>query len=114
MDRLLPDDAEHVAIMAEEADALPDEHLRIPTADRADVREPLVVDVLHDEPDLVDVTIEHDGRRAFGIDLGEAVAGDVTPDFRGEGLRLFAPYAGGNGLESGWPRGIEQTLEERE
>ena len=35
VDRLLADDTEHVAAAAEEADALADEHLRIPSADRA-------------------------------------------------------------------------------
>src|SRR5688572_28882424 len=114
MNRLLPDDAEDVALASKEADALPHQHLRIPPPDRSDVRETLVVDVLHDEADLVDVTIEHDRGRTLGVDLGEAVPGDVTADFRREGLRLFAPYARRNGLETGWPRGIEQALEERE
>ena len=49
VDRLLADDAEDVAAAAEEADALADEHLRIPAADRRRIDEAVVVDVLDDE-----------------------------------------------------------------
>src|SRR5687767_227339 len=99
MDWLLSDDAEHIAIPSDKPDSLRDKHLWIPAANRRDVGEPLVVDVSHDDADLVDVTREHDRRRALGIHLGDAVAGDITAHFR-ESRGFFAPDLRGCRLES--------------
>src|SRR5207248_3102214 len=62
MNRLLADHAHDVAVATHEADALAHENLRVPAADGGRVDEALIVDVLHDQPDLVDVAVEHDGR----------------------------------------------------
>src|SRR5689334_17410971 len=97
MDGLLADDAEDVAAAPEKADALPDEDLRIPPTNRRRIHEAVVVDVLDDEADLVDVTVEHDGRRAARVDLRHAVAGDVRRYALSEARCFLAPDA------SGWP-----------
>ena len=44
--------------------------------------------------------------------VGEAVAGDVAAHFFRESLRFLAPHTGGDGLEPGGARGVEQALEE--
>jgi hypothetical protein len=114
VNRLLADHTDDVAVTAHEPDALSDEHLRVPAADRRRVDETLVVDVLHDQPDLVDVAIEHDRRRSARVDLCHGVAGDVAGDLISERRRFFAPNAGGWRLEAGWSRRIEQTFQKRQ
>jgi hypothetical protein len=114
MDRLLADDAVDVALVRDEADALGDENLRIPAADRRDVDEALVVDVLDDEADLVDVAVEHDRRRPCRIDDGDTVAGDIATHFGRERTGLIAPDSRGCGLEARRSRRVEQTPEKDE
>ena len=62
MNRLLAHDTDDVTATTEKTDALTDEHLRIPAANRRDVNESVVVDVLNDETDLIEVAVEHDRR----------------------------------------------------
>ena len=114
MNRLLADDPQHVPLIAEEADALRDEHLGIPSTDRRDVDEAVIVDVLHDHTDLIDVAVEHDRRVPAGVDLRHAVPGDVDRDFLGERLRLGAPDARRDCFEARGGGSVEQTLEEAE
>jgi hypothetical protein len=52
---LLGDDAGDAAVTRDELDALAAQHLRPPAADPAEVEEPLLVDVRHDQANLVDV-----------------------------------------------------------
>src|SRR6185503_15286092 len=101
-----------VAAAAEEADALSDENLRIPSADRRHVDETLVVDVLHDEPDLVEMAVEHDGRRPLGVHLRHAVAGDVATNILRESRCFFPPHATGGGFITRRSWRIEQALQE--
>jgi hypothetical protein len=104
VDRLLADHAVDVAALAEEAQPLPHEHLRVPPADRADVDEPLGVDVRDDDADLVDVTGEHHRGPARGaLDRGQRIARDVAADAREAG-RLLAPHACRRRLEPGRAR----------
>src|SRR5262249_32690113 len=60
---LLAYDTKHVAVPADEADSLPDEDLRIPSADWRDEDVAVFVDVGDDHTDLIDVPREHDRRR---------------------------------------------------
>src|SRR6185437_13607621 len=110
MDRLFPHDAEHIALGAGKSNALADEHLHVPTADRRDVDVPIVVHVLHDDADLIDVACEHDGRAAAAFDGRHAVAVDVAP-YGGEARRFLAPEAGGCRLEARRAGRIQQALE---
>jgi hypothetical protein len=96
----LADDAEDVAAPPDESDSLADEDLRVPTADRRRINESVVIDVLNDQPDLVDVPIEHDRWRSAGVDLGHAVARDVRRDAFGKARCFFAPDARGRSFES--------------
>jgi len=59
VDRLLADDTDDVARTPKKANALADENLWIPPANRRDVDEPVVVDVLNNQPDFIE-----NGRRA--------------------------------------------------
>src|SRR4051812_3590906 len=113
VDRLFADDAEDVALPADEAESLPDENLRIPAPDRLNVAVSLIIDVADDDSDFIDVSGEHDGRRTAAIHFRETVARDITAYFR-ELLCLIAPHFCGRRLETGWARGIEQLLQETE
>src|SRR2546427_5823039 len=77
MHGLLADHAAHGLLRAEDHDALAHEHLRVPAADRGEVEVPLVVDVRYLEPDLVDVTRQHQPRPALGVERRDRVAVDV-------------------------------------
>src|SRR5687767_15625752 len=111
MYRLLADHAEHLAVPADEAQPLPDQHLGIPAADRLDVGVALVVDVRDDHADLVDVAGQHDRRFALSVHFSDAIAGDIAANFC-ELARLVAPDLGWSGLEAGWSGRIEQRSEE--
>ena len=63
VDRLAGDDAQHRALRAPDGQPLADEDLRVPAADGRDVDEAVVVDVLHDQADLVAVPGQHDPQR---------------------------------------------------
>jgi hypothetical protein len=62
MDRLLANNTDDVTAATEKTYALAHEHLWVPTADGRDVDEAVVVNVLNDQPNLVEVTVEHDRR----------------------------------------------------
>jgi len=113
MDRLFSHDAEHLTFAADEAETLPDQHLRIPAANRLDVGVALVVDVIDDDADLIDVAGQHDYRLAAAIHLCQAVAGDVATHLR-EFLCVVAPQLRGRGLEAGRTRRIEEFLQKAE
>src|SRR3954465_6093155 len=113
MDGLLADDPESVAFLADEPDALANQYLRVPSADRLDVRVALIVDVVDDDADLVDVAGEHDRRSTRSADFGEAVTGDVAAD-GGKLSGVLAPDLGGGALETGGPWCIEEFLKEAE
>jgi hypothetical protein len=113
MNRLLAHDAKHVAMASEEPRPLPDEHLGIPPPDPTHVQVALVIDVVHDQPDLIDVTGQHDHRRPAGIDRGQTVPRHVAPHV-GERMGVIAPDPRRPTLESRGPRRIQQTLEKRD
>src|SRR6185436_3558793 len=94
VDRLAAHDANDVPAFRQKPDSLADEHLRVPAADRRDVHETLVVDVLDDDADFVDVSVEQDGGAARWVHFGDAVARDVRPNILGKLLGLGAPHAG--------------------
>ena len=96
---------------------LADQHLRVPAAERPDAQEPVVVGVLaldvgDDQPDLVQVPEQQDGRPGLGPDAGERVAEDVAGDAR-EGARVPAPHGRRRLLVTGGCRGPQQLVEER-
>jgi hypothetical protein len=66
VDRLAADDAGHGSVVRVEQHALADQYLRIPTADFAKPQISLIVDVGHDQADLVDVT-DHEQARRRGL-----------------------------------------------
>jgi hypothetical protein len=110
VDRLATNHAEHVAFASRETDTLTDQDLRIPAADRADPHETLVVDPGDDDPDLVDVSGEHDGDGCALVGDGDTVAGDIARDV-GHLACLIAPDGGRLGLEATGPGRIEKLFE---
>src|SRR5690349_23086547 len=99
MDWFLADDAEHVTVAPAEADALADQYLWIPAADRLNVSVAFVVDVVDDDADFVDVAGEHDRRFTVTVDFGQTVARDVATHLR-KFFGLFTPDLGGRCFET--------------
>src|SRR6185437_5755174 len=97
----------------EKADALRDQHLRVPAANGRDVRVAVIVDVLHDDADLVDVPRDHDRRTAVTIHTGHAVAVHVAAHLR-EWCGLVPPHLRWCGLETRGTGRVEQTLQKRD
>ena len=71
----------------------------------------VVVDMLDDESDLIDMTVEHDRRTTLRIDFSHAVAGHVRGDDVGEGAGLLTPDSRGRTFVAGWPGCVEKALE---
>ena len=82
VDRLAPDNARHQAVPSPHLDPLPDQDLRIPTADRSEPEEALLVDVGDDEADLVDVA-DHGEQGSVLAEAGDRGAEPVGGE-RGE------------------------------
>jgi hypothetical protein len=114
MDGLATNDTDDVSSVRDETNPLSDQHLGIPSADRRDVHKAVVIDVLHDDADLIDVSVDEDRRLAVGIDLRVAVPGDVDRDIVRELLRLRAPAPSGERLEARGSWRIEEALEKRD
>ena len=74
----------HRAVRGPHRDILPNELLGIPTTDRLEVQEAVVVDVRHEQPKLVTVPGEHDPDVASGIAARDHIAVEVGRDFAGE------------------------------
>jgi hypothetical protein len=91
---------------------LPDEDVHVPATDRRDVHEAVIVDVLHDDADLVDVTIQQDRGAPAWIDLGHAVARNVGYDIVRKGFGLRTPHPTRQGLESRRPGGVQEAFKE--
>ncbi len=113
VNRLLSHHAENIAVTAEEPDPLRNENLRVPSANRRDVRVSLVVNVSDDHANLVDVAGQHDCRSATGVHFGDAVSGDVG-SHRGELRGLFPPHLCRCRFESGRAGRVEELMQKLE
>ena len=100
MDRLLADHTGHFAVLAQDRDALTDEHLRVPPADRGDVHEAIIIDVCDLQADFIDVSCEHDSRTSRWVHHRERVARDVRVYAVRKGLGVLAPDASCADLEA--------------
>src|SRR5690606_29903649 len=92
-------------------DPLADQDLGVPTADPTEIEEAVFVDMGHHQADLVDVTREHDPRRAAGVERRAGVATDTDRDLVREPLRLGTPDPRRRRLEAARPRGVQQLLQ---
>ena len=85
MDRFLGDHAVQRAGLGPHGHPLPDQYLGVPAADGLNVKKPVFVDVLHDQPDLVAVSGQHDTQRGVaGFFRHNHVAVQVGADLVGE------------------------------
>jgi len=100
----------HRTFAAQDQDALPDEHLRIPASDSAEVEKAFLVDVGDLETDFVDMAGEHHPRFSLWVQDGHRVAMHVGADVVGEASDLFAPNAARRLLKTRRPRRVEQLL----
>ena len=66
VDRLLADHARDRPVARDHLEPLADEHDRVPAADRGEPQVAVVVDVVDDQPDLVDVADDRDHRAVAG------------------------------------------------
>ena len=90
MDRLASDHPGEWAVFGPHRDALPDEDLRVPAADRSGIKIAIVVDVLDDHADLVAVTGHHDLDRRVGVFDCHDIAVDVGADLVGKRFGILA------------------------
>ena len=90
MDGLSGDDAEDRPVGGPNGHPLADEDFGVPAADGLNVEEALVVDVLHDQPDLVAVAGQHYAQRGIGVLHHDHVAVQVGVDLVGKILDVIA------------------------
>src|SRR5213080_26795 len=102
VNRLLADDTDDVTTASEKANALADQNLWVPATDRRDVNESVVVDVLNDQPNFVEMTVEHDRRRTLGVHFRHAIASDVGAHMLRESRCLLSPDAARRRLVARW------------
>ncbi len=92
---------------------LAEQDLHVPSAYRVDSKKPHAVNVPHDQPDLVAMSIQHDGRSTFGIDrcMNAAVdiRGDTCRKFRSKTPHHFLDLL----LSAGSSRSLKQFLQKR-
>ena len=104
-----PDDAEDRAILRDDLDALPGEHLIVPAADGAEGERAVAIDVRDEQADLVDMPGDQHARpRRVRIEARDAVAADVRPHLGGIRARVLPPDPRGGRLVPGRPRRLQQ------
>ena len=92
MGRLRAGDAGDGALRAVDREVLVDDHARVVVADGRDADEPLVLDVLDDEPELVHVRAQHHSRRT----VAAAPREEVVPERVGVVLVVVAVELAGD------------------
>ena len=111
VDRLLADHAGHRPVARGDLDPLADEDHGVPAADAGEPEEAVVVDVVDDQPDLVDVADDRQGAAVAGAGhLGDGRADGVAGDL-GEGAGGLAEDGGGRLLVPRGAGGGEQLQE---
>src|SRR5256885_12912305 len=108
MDRFLADHAVNGTLTAENQHPLPDEDLRIPAADSAEIKEAVFVDVGNLNADFIDVPGEHYPRFPLSIQGRHRISVHVDPHVIGELPDLLPPDSTGCLLEPRRPRRIEE------
>ena len=115
VDRLLANHADQLASLAKQADALPDQHLRVPAAHAGKGQKAIVVDIRHSDADLVDVAGQQHARRALlAFQHRKGVAAYIRPDAVGEAAGVAAPQTRGGGLVAGGAGRSQQLPQEIE
>jgi hypothetical protein len=94
MSRFSANYAEHIASSSRDSDSLADDDSIVPSANLIEPKEALIVDVGDHQPDLVDVTLDHDFRTSFVLHAGKGVAEHITKDLVGESRCFFPPNSG--------------------
>ena len=91
---------------------LAEQDLHVPAADRLDVEEAVVVDVLHHQGDLIAVPGQHDARPAApGLTHGDDVAVPIGADLVGERPGPGADHVLDGVLEAGRAGRLQQVFE---
>ena len=112
VDRLLADHARDAPGARRDRYALADEDDRVPAADAGEPQEPVVVDVVDDQADLVDVPDDRDRPAAAGPGHARDGGADGVVGDLGEGGRGLAEHGRGRLLVARRP-GRGQELVER-
>ena len=87
---LAGDDGRHGTVRGVDGHSLADKLLRVPAADRVRVDESVVVDVRHDEADLIGVAGVHHAQRRIGVATGDNIAVQIGADIVGETGHVLA------------------------
>ena len=107
-------DSDDRPLLRPNSQILTEQNLYVPAADRLNVEEAVVVDVLHHQADLVAVAGKHDARLAArmhdGHDIAVAVGADLVRVFScpGSDHVLNRPF------ETGRTRSLKKLVEERQ
>src|SRR3954471_4678559 len=97
MRRLLPNNTNHVAVWAQNAQSLPDDDLFIPPTQRREPEHPFRVDMGDDEADLVDMPGQDDSRNVLracpGTDSSVRISDNIMRHFVGKRASFLSPDA---------------------
>jgi hypothetical protein len=105
------DDAHNGAFSRPDGQVLPQQDLNIPAADRLDIEEAILVDVLHHQADLIAVAGEHDARLAARVQDRKDVAVAVRAHFIRIGTGPGADHLLHGTFEAGRAGGLEKIFE---
>ena len=103
--------AKNVPVVSGDADALSDQYLGIPTADRIEPEVSLGIDVGDQQSDFVDVPFNHDNRRTLCLQPGVRIAEHIVGYFAGERFGMLSPNACGGRFVTGWARQIDEPAQ---
>ncbi len=110
--RLGADDANHIALAGLDDHALPEQHLVEPAAQRQELDEAILGDVLDHEADLVHVPGEHHPRRFGRARLVADHAADLILGERAQRFQVFTHHGPDRGFISGHARRFGQFFQE--
>jgi hypothetical protein len=107
MDGFLTHHPGKLSLGAQHDDPLAHQDLRVPASDFVEEEEALLVNVCNLKPDFIDVSGQHDTGFSLEVDACYGVPRNVRPNLICESFRLFPPYPGWAGLETGGARTIQ-------
>src|SRR5262249_4765443 len=111
VDRFAADDAGYGTAPRHNRHTLRCRHDRIDAADRLEVQESFVCNVLHNKPDLIAVASQHDPRFAFGIANAKHVPHDIGPHAVAPWPNPLANELLHIVLVTGWARRLDESFE---
>ena len=95
-------------VFVQTCEPLPDQHLHVPSADGTDADEAHLINVLHEQADLIAVPGQHDSRTAAGIHHRREIAVPIGVNLGGKRSCELADHL----LDAGFVTGRSGRIEE--